>query len=96
MIQSLKNTHHPPLLHIQNHPPSTPSYYPVSPFSHKPTYQFLQTLTKQNQQKPLQIIHFVNIQQIHPIYYQTTYFLSPHTPPPKPYSLLRKPFQQSA
>lgn len=45
--------------------------------------------------KTIEIIDFVNLDQIDPIYFDKTYFLSPHETGDKPYQLLRDAMQKT-
>ena len=53
----------------------------------------LERLRKENEEKAVEIIDFVKIEEIDPIYYERSYFLSPDTGGAKAYSLLRKALQ---
>lgn len=55
----------------------------------------LERLRKENEEKAVEIIDFVKIEEIDPIYYERSYFLSPDTGGAKAYSLLRKALQES-
>lgn len=45
--------------------------------------------------KTIEIIDFVNLEQIDPIYFDKTYFLSPHETGDKPYQLLRAAMKET-
>lgn len=45
--------------------------------------------------KTIEIIDFVNLEQIDPIYFNKTYFLSPHETGDKPYQLLRNAMRKT-
>lgn len=55
----------------------------------------LEKLKKENADKAVEIIDFVKLEEIDPIYFERTYFLSPDTTGGKAYSLLRKTLEQS-
>ncbi|MFY0517782.1 Ku protein [Lysinibacillus sp. UGB7] len=55
----------------------------------------LENLRKENADKAVEIIDFVKLQEIDPIYFERTYFLSPDTTGGKAYTLLRKTLEES-
>ncbi|MBS8264513.1 Ku protein [Mesobacillus boroniphilus] len=55
----------------------------------------LEALRKENEDKAVEIIDFVKISEIDPIYFQRSYFMSPNEGGGKAYSLLRKALQES-
>lgn len=55
----------------------------------------LEQLRKENEDKAVEIIDFVKLEEIDPIYFEKTYFLSPDTTGAKAYALLRKTLGQS-
>ena len=55
----------------------------------------LEALKKENEDKAVEIIDFVKLEEIDPIYFEKTYFLSPDTTGGKAYSLLRKTLKES-
>ena len=55
----------------------------------------LEKLRKENEEKAVEIIDFVKIEEIDPIYYDRTYYMSPNEGGSKAYSLLRKALQDS-
>lgn len=55
----------------------------------------LENLRKENEDKAVEIIDFVQLTEIDPIYFERTYFLSPDSTGAKAYSLLRKTLEQS-
>ncbi len=55
----------------------------------------LENLRKENEDKAVEIIDFVKLQEIDPIYFERTYFLSPDTTGGKAYTLLRKTLEES-
>ncbi|NHM29361.1 Ku protein [Neobacillus terrae] len=55
----------------------------------------LDKLKKENEDRAVEIIDFVKMEQIDPIYFDKTYFMSPHEGGSKAYSLLRKALQDS-
>ncbi|MBP2239465.1 DNA end-binding protein Ku [Cytobacillus eiseniae] len=55
----------------------------------------LAKLKKENEEKAVEIIDFVKIEQIDPIYYDRTYYMSPGDSGGKAYSLLRKALEES-
>ncbi|WP_332645811.1 non-homologous end joining protein Ku [Lysinibacillus sp. 54212] len=55
----------------------------------------LENLKKENEDKAVEIIDFVQLEEIDPIYFEKTYFLSPDTTGAKAYALLRQTLQQS-
>lgn len=55
----------------------------------------LENLRKENEEKAVEIIDFVKMDQIDPIYFNKTYFMSPNEGGSKAYSLLRKALQDS-
>ncbi|WP_442594119.1 non-homologous end joining protein Ku [Neobacillus sp. D3-1R] len=56
----------------------------------------LEKLRKENEEKAVEIIDFVNITEIDPIYFSKSYYMSPNEGGGKAYSLLRKALQESA
>lgn len=56
----------------------------------------LEKLKKENEDKAVEIIDFVKIQEIDPIYFNRSYFMSPGDGGGKAYSLLRKALEDSA
>ena len=55
----------------------------------------LEALRKENEDKAVEIIDFVKISEIDPIYFQRSYFMSPNEGGGKAYSLLRKALEES-
>ncbi|WP_040208633.1 non-homologous end joining protein Ku [Neobacillus jeddahensis] len=55
----------------------------------------LEKLRKENEEKAVEIIDFVKIKEIDPIYFDKTYYMSPNEGGSKAYSLLRKALQES-
>jgi DNA end-binding protein Ku len=55
----------------------------------------LEALRKENEDKAVEIIDFVKMAEIDPIYYQRSYFISPNESGGKAYSLLRKALEES-
>jgi DNA end-binding protein Ku len=55
----------------------------------------LEKLRKENEEKAVEIIDFVKMDQIDPIYFERCYYMSPHEGGSKAYSLLRKALQES-
>lgn len=55
----------------------------------------LENLRKENEDKAVEIIDFVKLEEIDPIYFEKTYFLSPDTTGAKAYALLRKTLEES-
>ncbi|MDR4948250.1 non-homologous end joining protein Ku [Neobacillus cucumis] len=55
----------------------------------------LEKLRKENEEKAVEIIDFVKINEIDPIYFDRTYYMSPNEGGSKAYSLLRKALQES-
>ncbi|WP_075981973.1 non-homologous end joining protein Ku [Bacillus massilinigeriensis] len=55
----------------------------------------LEKLKKENEDKAVEIIDFVKMEQIDPIYYDKSYYMSPHEGGGKAYSLLRKALEES-
>ncbi|WP_163102722.1 Ku protein [Peribacillus alkalitolerans] len=55
----------------------------------------LEKLKKENEDKAVEIIDFVKLEEIDPIYYNKSYFLSPNEGGGKAYSLLRKALETS-
>ncbi|ETT81055.1 Ku protein [Viridibacillus sp. FSL R5-0477] len=55
----------------------------------------LENLRKENEDKAVEIIDFVKIEEIDPIYFDRSYFLSPDATGSKAYSLLRKTLEES-
>ncbi|UOE54025.1 Ku protein [Bacillus sp. CMF12] len=55
----------------------------------------LEKLKQENEDKAVEIMDFVKIQEIDPIYYNRTYFMSPGDGGGKAYSLLRKALETS-
>lgn len=55
----------------------------------------LESLKKENEDKAVEIIDFVKMVQIDPIYYNRTYYMSPSEGGGKAYSLLRKALEES-
>ncbi|MBM4761985.1 Ku protein [Bacillus sp. B15-48] len=55
----------------------------------------LENLRKENEEKAVEIMDFVSIEEIDPIYYNRSYFMSPNEGGTKAYSLLRKALEQS-
>lgn len=52
-------------------------------------------LKKENEDKAVEIIDFVKMEQIDPIYYDRTYYMSPNEGGVKAYSLLRKALEEA-
>jgi len=55
----------------------------------------LEKLRKENEEKAVEIIDFVKMEQIDPIYYDRSYYMSPSEGGGKAYSLLRKALQET-
>ncbi|WP_066061503.1 non-homologous end joining protein Ku [Neobacillus soli] len=55
----------------------------------------LEKLRKENEEKAVEIIDFVKMEQIDPIYYERSYYMSPNEGGGKAYSLLRKALLES-
>ncbi|MFH7820488.1 non-homologous end joining protein Ku [Neobacillus thermocopriae] len=55
----------------------------------------LEKLRKENEDKAVEIIDFVKIEEIDPIYFDRSYYMSPNEGGGKAYSLLRKALQES-
>jgi DNA end-binding protein Ku len=55
----------------------------------------LEQLKKVNEERAVEIIDFVKMEQIDPIYYDKTYYMSPNEGGTKAYSLLRKALEES-
>lgn len=55
----------------------------------------LENLKKENEEKAVEIIDFVKMEQIDPIYYNRSYYMSPSDGGGKAYSLLRKALEES-
>jgi len=55
----------------------------------------LEKLKKENEEKAVEIIDFVKMEEIDPIYYDRSYFMSPHKGGGKAYSLLKKALEDS-
>lgn len=55
----------------------------------------LENLKKENEDKAVEIIDFVKMEQIDPIYFDKSYYMSPHEGGSKAYSLLRKALEES-
>jgi len=55
----------------------------------------LEKLRKENEEKAVEIIDFVKMEQIDPIYYERSYYMSPSEGGGKAYSLLRKALMES-
>lgn len=55
----------------------------------------LEKLRKENEDKAVEIIDFVKLEEIDPIYFEKTYFLSPDNTGVKAYVLLRKTLEES-
>jgi len=55
----------------------------------------LEKLRKENEEKAVEIIDFVKMEQIDPIYFEKCYYMSPNEGGSKAYSLLRKALQES-
>lgn len=55
----------------------------------------LEKLRKENEDKAVEIIDFVKLEEIDPIYFEKTYFLSPDNTGAKAYVLLRKTLEES-
>ncbi|WP_077215371.1 Ku protein [Bacillus dakarensis] len=55
----------------------------------------LENLKKENEEKAVEIIDFVKMEQIDPIYYNRSYYMSPSEGGGKAYSLLRKALEES-
>jgi DNA end-binding protein Ku len=55
----------------------------------------LEKLRKENEEKAVEIIDFVKMEQIDPIYFDRSYYMSPHEGGSKAYSLLRKALQET-
>lgn len=55
----------------------------------------LENLKKENEDKAVQIIDFVKLEEIDPIYFEKSYFMAPDTNGGKAYALLRKALEES-
>lgn len=55
----------------------------------------LEKLKKENEDKAVEIIDFVKLEEIDPIYFERTYFMAPDSGGGKAYSLLRKALMES-
>lgn len=55
----------------------------------------LESLKKEQEEKAVEIIDFVKIEEIDPIYFNRTYYMSPNEGGAKAYSLLRKALEES-
>ena len=55
----------------------------------------LENIRKETEDKAVQIIDFVKLEEIDPIYFEKTYYLSPDTTGAKAYVLLRKTLEES-
>lgn len=55
----------------------------------------LEKLGKENEEKAVEIIDFVKIEEIDPIYFDRSYYMSPNEGGGKAYSLLRKALEES-
>lgn len=55
----------------------------------------LERLRKENEEKAVEIIDFVRLEEIDPIYFERSYFMAPDTGGGKAYALLRKALQES-
>ncbi|WP_449622830.1 non-homologous end joining protein Ku [Robertmurraya sp. Marseille-Q9965] len=55
----------------------------------------LEGLKKENEEKAVEILDFVKMEMIDPIYYNRSYFMSPNEGGSKAYSLLRKALEES-
>lgn len=55
----------------------------------------LEALKKQNEDRTVEIVDFVKIEEIDPIYFNRSYYMSPNESGTKAYSLLRKALQES-
>jgi DNA end-binding protein Ku len=55
----------------------------------------LEKLRKENEDKAVEIIDFVKIEEIDPIYFERSYYMSPNEGGGKAYSLLRKALEES-
>lgn len=55
----------------------------------------LEKLEKENEDKAVEIIDFVKMEQIDPIYFSKSYYMSPHEGGGKAYSLLRKALSET-
>ncbi|OLS34357.1 Ku protein [Bacillus sp. MRMR6] len=58
-------------------------------------HEELEKLHKENEEKAVEIIDFVKIEEIDPIYFDRSYYMSPNESGGKAYSLLRKALQES-
>ncbi|MEH7181143.1 Ku protein [Neobacillus vireti] len=58
-------------------------------------HEDLEKLRKENEEKAVEIIDFVKIEEIDPIYFDRSYYMSPNEGGGKAYSLLRKALQES-
>lgn len=55
----------------------------------------LEKLKKENEEKAVEIIDFVKLEEIDPIYFERSYFLAPDSGGGKAYALLRKALEES-
>jgi DNA end-binding protein Ku len=58
-------------------------------------HEDLEKLRKENEEKAVEIIDFVKMEEIDPIYFDRSYYMSPNEGGSKAYSLLRKALQES-
>ncbi|MEH6995595.1 Ku protein [Neobacillus drentensis] len=58
-------------------------------------HEDLEKLRKENEEKAVEIIDFVKMEEIDPIYFDRSYYMSPNEGGIKAYSLLRKALQES-
>ncbi|NWQ42118.1 Ku protein [Bacillus sp. EB106-08-02-XG196] len=58
-------------------------------------HEDLEKLRKENEEKAVEIIDFVKMEEIDPIYFDRSYYMSPNEGGGKAYSLLRKALQES-
>ncbi|GHH98339.1 non-homologous end joining protein Ku [Neobacillus kokaensis] len=58
-------------------------------------HEELEKLRKENEEKAVEIIDFVKIEEIDPIYFDRSYYMSPNEGGSKAYSLLRKALEET-
>ncbi|PAE40037.1 non-homologous end joining protein Ku [Bacillus sp. 7884-1] len=58
-------------------------------------HEDIEKLRKENEEKAVEIIDFVKMEEIDPIYFDRSYYMSPNEGGSKAYSLLRKALQES-
>jgi DNA end-binding protein Ku len=58
-------------------------------------HEDLEKIRKENEEKAVEIIDFVKMEEIDPVYFDRSYYMSPNEGGSKAYSLLRKALQES-